>query len=84
MAGEVPKVVVPKDMKGIALLPRGEQPAALAQRTCPVTGELLGSHGMPITVHIRDRTIYVCCEGCVSGVKSEPEKYLSKRTGPNG
>ncbi|MBI3863040.1 MAG: hypothetical protein HY290_14205 [Planctomycetia bacterium] len=80
---EEPKVVVPKEMKGVELLPRGEQSVALVQRTCPVMGELLGSHGKPIKVHIRDRTIYVCCEGCVSQVKSEPEKYLSKQIGPN-
>jgi hypothetical protein len=83
-AREQSRIVVPKDMKGVALLPREEQPAALAQRTCPVTGELLGSHGKPIAVHLRNRTVYVCCEGCVSDVKSAPEKYLPKLTEPNG
>lgn len=83
-AREESKIVVPKDMKGVALLPRAEQPAALAQRTCPVTGELLGSHGKPIAVHLRNRTIFVCCEGCVSEVKSDPEKYLPQLTEPNG
>ncbi len=67
-------------MKGIASLPRNEQSAALAQQVCPVTGELLGSHGKPIAVHFGSRMVYVCCEGCVSEVKSDPEKYLNKLT----
>ena len=39
----IPKPIsVPKNMKGIALLPKAEQAAAMAQKTCPVTGDLLG------------------------------------------
>lgn len=79
---EPPKIVIPKDMKGIALLPRNEQSAALAQHVCPVTGELLGSHGKPIAIHVDSRVVYVCCEGCVSEVKSAPDKNLSKLTAP--
>lgn len=79
---ESPKIVIPKDMKGIALLPRNEQSAALAQQVCPVTGELLGSHGKPIAIHVGSRTVYVCCEGCVSEVKSAPDKHLSKLSAP--
>lgn len=72
------KVVVPQEMKGIAQLPQAEQAAALAQRICPVTEELLGSHGKPLKVQVAGRTVYVCCAGCVSDLKSNPEKYLSQ------
>lgn len=47
-----------------------------AQQNCPVTGEKLGSMGPPIPVSVKGRTIQVCCEGCVSAVRKNPDKYL--------
>jgi hypothetical protein len=47
-------------------------------KTCPVTGEALGSMGTPILVTVNGETIYVCCGGCVSKVQREPDKYLPK------
>lgn len=67
---------VPKTMKGILQLPQNEQTAALAQRTCPVTGGLLGGHGKPLKVAINGKTIYVCCRGCIADLKANPAKYL--------
>ncbi len=46
------------------------------QQTCPVTGEKLGSMGPPIPVSVNGRTIQVCCQGCVSAVRKNPDKYL--------
>lgn len=46
------------------------------QQTCPVTGEKLGSMGPPISVSVNGRTIQVCCQGCVSAVRKNPDKYL--------
>ncbi len=48
------------------------------QKTCPVTGEALGSMGPPIPVTVKGQTIYVCCEGCVEAVQSDPDVYLAK------
>ncbi len=48
------------------------------QTTCPVTGDALGEAGGPIPVRIADRTIFVCCEGCVSAVWRNPETYLQR------
>lgn len=48
------------------------------QRTCPVTGEELGSMGPAITVTVKGETIYVCCRGCVGKVQRDPDKYLPK------
>lgn len=42
---------------------------ALQQRTCPVTGDLLGSMGKPIKVNVNGRFIFVCCQGCVAAVR---------------
>lgn len=78
----VPKaepVTIPTNMKGIALLPANLQAAALAQKTCPVTGGLLGGHGKPLTVDINGKTIFVCCRGCVTDLKANPDQYLKTR-----
>lgn len=71
-----PATSIPEEMKGVALLPISEQGAALRQRTCPVNGEPLGSMGKPIRVDVSDRSVYVCCAGCVNAVQRNPEKYL--------
>ena len=36
------------------------------QKTCPVTGQPLGSMGAPVPVTVNGQTIYLCCEGCVA------------------
>ena len=51
---------------------------ARAQRSCPVTGEDLGSMGNPIPVTVKGETIFVCCKGCIKKVQQNPDKYLAK------
>jgi len=75
-----PAVRIPREMEGVALLPRGEQQAALQQRTCPVTKQPLGSMGKPMRVNVGGRTVYVCCKGCVNKLKNAPAQYLTGRT----
>lgn len=48
------------------------------QKTCPVTDEALGSMGPPIPVTVKGQTIFVCCQGCVESVQSDPDAYLAK------
>lgn len=69
---------IPDGMEGVSLLPPAEQAAALAQRTCPVTGLPLGAHGKPLKVQLGNRTVFVCCEGCILALKSNPDKYLQR------
>ncbi len=45
------------------------------QKTCPVTGETLGSMGAPVRVEANDQTVWVCCEGCVAAVKENPRQF---------
>lgn len=70
------RLVIPKEAKGIALLPPADRAGALAQRTCPVTGDLLGADGKPLKVKVRGRTVFVCCEGCVDELKANPDEFL--------
>ncbi len=48
------------------------------QKTCPVTGEELGSMGTPIPVTVNGQTLYVCCQGCAGKVRKNPDAYLAK------
>lgn len=47
------------------------------QKTCPVTGEELGSMGRPVPVTLRGQTVYVCCRGCVAKAQADPDKALA-------
>ena len=55
-----------------------DQESAKAQKICPVTDEPLGSMGTPIKVEVKDKTVWVCCKGCVQSVQENPDKYLAK------
>ena len=45
---------------------------------CLVSGEELGSMGVPIVIVHEGQEIKFCCEECVPKFKENPEKYLSK------
>jgi hypothetical protein len=52
---------------------------AARQKVCPVTGEPLGSMGVPVRVVVAGRVVFVCCKGCVPELQKVPEKYLSRK-----
>jgi membrane fusion protein, copper/silver efflux system len=58
--------------KNIEQLPEEDRKAALAQRTCPVTGSPLGSMGVPVKIVLRGQTVFLCCPGCVAKAKRDP------------
>lgn len=62
----------------IDLLPEEDRELAAAQGACPVTGEPLGSMGVPIKVNLQGRTVFLCCQGCVAEFEAHPEKYLKQ------
>ncbi len=47
------------------------------QKTCPVTGEELGSMGRPVPVTLKGQTVYVCCRGCAAKAQADPDKTLA-------
>jgi hypothetical protein len=67
---------IPRGMEGISALPRSEQSAALQQRTCPVTRQLLGSMGQPVRVTVAGRAVYTCCPDCAEQLRRNPSYYL--------
>jgi Cu(I)/Ag(I) efflux system membrane fusion protein len=54
---------------------------ARAQKTCPVSGEDLGSMGTPVKVSGAGKTVFLCCEGCRKRFEADPEKYVKKLGG---
>lgn len=64
--------------KAIAELPEAERAVATAQKICPVSEEPLGTMGMPYKVTVKERDVYLCCEGCKKQITSDPDKYLAK------
>jgi YHS domain-containing protein len=48
------------------------------QEVCPVSGEPLGSMGSPYKVTIQGQEVVLCCPGCETKIKNNPEKYLAK------
>lgn len=73
-----------KITEALAQLPVDDRAAAEQQKTCPVSGELLGSMGVPVKVHVAGRDVFICCEGCRGDLMSDPDKYLkSQGTSPH-
>jgi hypothetical protein len=57
------------------------QPSDYPLTTCVVSGDKLGDMGEPfVYVHKQDgqpdRTVLLCCKGCVKDFQKEPAKYL--------
>jgi hypothetical protein len=67
-----------EQIENIRQLPEADAELALVQKTCPVTDEPLGSMGVPIKVTVKDRDVFVCCDGCKGAVEDDPDTYLAK------
>ena len=64
-------------LPGVSAAASGQRPYG-GQKTCPVTGEELGSMGPAIPVTVQGQTVYVCCRGCVAKLQRDPNAYLAK------
>jgi YHS domain-containing protein len=51
-----------------------------AQGACPVMNTRLGSMGTPIKVTRGGRSLFLCCQGCVSKVEKNPDYYFAQAT----
>src|SRR5262249_17749336 len=52
------------------------------QTTCPVTRRRLGSMGPAVRVQVGERTVWVCCAGCVARLRSAPDPWLAGQEAP--
>ena len=70
-----PSTEVPEAFAGLS---PEDQTLALKQKTCPVSGQALGSMGAPYKVRVKDRDVFLCCQGCEGQILENPDKYLAK------
>jgi Cu(I)/Ag(I) efflux system membrane fusion protein len=61
----------------LAKLSAADRKLALAQKDCPITGEPLGSMGVPPKLDVNGQPVFVCCAGCTPAVRKEPDKALA-------
>ena len=63
--------------QSINRLPEDDRAVAKQQRFCAVMEkERLGQRDTPIKVVIGERSVFVCCDGCASEAKRNPDKTL--------
>ncbi len=67
-----------EEVTAIKGLPTADQPLALKQIVCPVSGENLGSMEKPIKVTAKGKSFFLCCSNCEKAVKSDPDAVLAK------
>ncbi len=73
-----------EDEQAEALAGLSEEDRALAekQKICPVSGQPLGSMGVPVKVTVKDRDVFLCCKGCEGSLLEDPDTYLAKLDNP--
>lgn len=69
----------PEVAEALSELPEEDRQAALKQGVCPVTKMPLGSMGPPMKIVVEGQEVFLCCEGCESTIRSNPEKYLPSK-----
>jgi hypothetical protein len=57
-----------------------EQDRALveAQEWCVATPHRLGEMGPPVKVMVKDKPVFLCCDGCEAEALANPDKTLAK------
>ena len=67
-----------KVKENLAKLSDDDRASAEKQEMCPVTGEHLGSMGVPKKVTVKGQQVWICCDGCKDTIEKDPDKYLAK------
>ena len=62
----------------VATATPADQAAIRAQRLCAVSGSPLGAMGTPVKVTVGEKSLLLCCKGCLAKVQADPEPYLRK------
>jgi hypothetical protein len=67
-----------EELAELASLSAADKDLALKQVVCPVSGENLGSMGVPLKVSAEGKTFLICCKGCNADVKENPKEVVAK------
>lgn len=68
----------PKITAALAELSVEDRALAIAQKICPVSGELLGEMGAPVKIDVKGQPVFICCEGCKDKLLANADEYLAK------
>jgi hypothetical protein len=68
------------DLPGLKELDEADRKLAERQKSCPVSGSLLGTAdmGKPYKMTVKGRVIFLCCDGCKGAVDKDPDGILKK------
>lgn len=66
----------PKPKSALDKLSPEDRKLADEQKTCPITGEPLGSMGVPPKVTLKDQAVFLCCASCKKKAEADPDKTL--------
>ena len=72
----VPFVLVSKGEIVFAKATKADEKAIAALKVCPVSKEDLDSMGGPLKVSRGDKSIFICCKGCLKEIQANPDKFL--------
>ena len=75
-SGDKPKEDAAATASRAGLAPQDRE--AEAQKVCPVSGEELGSMGVPVKVTLKDQPVFLCCKSCEKKALADPGKTLAK------
>ncbi|NOY40342.1 MAG: hypothetical protein GXP26_00710 [Planctomycetes bacterium] len=68
-----------KASAAIAKMSAKDRAAAEAQKYCAIANKnLLGSMKAPIKIELGDKSVFLCCKGCVAKAKANPAATLAK------
>jgi len=65
-----------------ALLTEADRDAIARQRTCPVTGAVLGSRGPVVKLYVAEFPLYVSGTDCIAAVNQAPQKFVPQAPPP--
>ena len=78
-SSSAPQIVTRRRAKKSKLSPEDQKLVAV-QKICPVTGADLNSMGGAVPVDLAGRRVFICCAGCESALRKDPDKHLKKLT----
>ncbi len=58
---------------------QADQATINVQKLCKVSGEELGSMGVPFKLTRGGKSFLICCQGCVKAVKADPDKFFGSQ-----
>ena len=60
----------------LAKLSADDKALAEAQKVCPISGEPLGTMGVPLKLALKGETVFLCCPSCKGKAEADPDKTL--------